>query len=288
MPAKLVTTVSKIAKVPNETNAALIQEFYRYLKFKGSSENNINNNLKTTIAFANFLGPDIRFFDLKKEDVIRFLETKEKTTSEDPEQARIGTWNHYLRRIKLFSRWLYNVRVRGKSGDESSQADWETPDYVKIRDKKTRRLSPYSETEIWDRDELITIIKYEAYKRNKAALALMWDLYARNHEIALLKIKNIRLKESYGEGEIPSEAKTGSGPILLTLSFPYVRDWLNEHPQKNSPDARRICNLYTGRPIRPEALWTMMKQLRKRIERLLDNGTIRHGRATKVRALAED
>ena len=39
------------------------------------------------------------------------------------------------------------------------------------------------------------------------------------------------------------EAKTGSGPILLTLSFPYVRDWLNEHPFRNEPNARLICNL---------------------------------------------
>jgi len=36
-----------------------------------------------------------------------------------------------------------------------------------------------------------------------AALALFWDLNARNHEVTLLKIKHIRLKEKYGEGEIP-------------------------------------------------------------------------------------
>lgn len=35
----------------------------------------------------------------------------------------------------------------------------------------------------------------------------------------LLKIKHIRLKEKYGEGEIPHEAKTGTGPVLLTMSF---------------------------------------------------------------------
>ena len=45
---------------------------------------------------------------------------------------------------------------------------------------------------------------------------------ARPHEITLLKIKHIRLKKEYGEGEIPHQAKTGSGPILLTFSFPYV------------------------------------------------------------------
>jgi integrase/recombinase XerD len=70
----------------------------------------------------------------------------------------------------------------------------------------------------------------------------------RNHEVTLLKIKHIRLREKYGEGEIPHEAKTGSGPILLTCSFPYVRDWLNEHPFRNEPDARLICNLQTGAP----------------------------------------
>jgi integrase/recombinase XerD len=53
----------------------------------------------------------------------------------------------------------------------------------------------------------------------------MWDLNGRNHEITMLRIKHIRLKERYGEGEIPYQAKTGSGPILLTFSFPYVRDW---------------------------------------------------------------
>jgi integrase/recombinase XerD len=83
-----------------------------------------------------------------------------------------------------------------------------------------------------------------------------------------------RLKERYGEGEIPYEAKTGSGPILLTCSFPYVRDWLNEHPFKNSPDARVICNLINGAPVGPDAMWTMMKQLKNRIIRLLETGSI--------------
>ena len=112
---------------------------------------------------------------------------------------------------------------------------------MKIKTKTTKRLSPYLESELWDRDELALVIKYEQFKRNKAAIALMWDLDARNHEVTLLKIKHIRLKEKYGEGEIPHQAKTGSGPVLLTFSFPYVRDWLNEHPFRNEPDARLIC-----------------------------------------------
>jgi integrase/recombinase XerD len=76
------------------------------------------------------------------------------------------------------------------------------------------------------------------------------------------------------EGEIPHKAKTGSGPLLLTFSFPYIRDWLNEHPFKNEQEARLICNLITGAPIRPDQINEMMKQLKRRIIRLLENNKI--------------
>jgi hypothetical protein len=109
---------------------------------------------------------------------------------------------------------------------------------------------------------------------NHTASTLFWDLNARNHEVTLLKIKHIRLSEKYGKGEIPYEAKTGTGPVLLSCSFPYVRDWLNEHPFKNESNARIICNLNTGAPVGPDAMWTMIKQLRNRIIRLIQTGSI--------------
>lgn len=201
-----------------------------------------------------------------------------RTDSEDPENRWITRWNDYLVRIKHFFRWLYNWKIKLDKGlvleRSASSSDWRTPELVNIGMKKTKCLSPYSENEIWDIEELKTVIKYEPYKRNKAALALLWDLNGRNHEITLLKVKNIRLKERYGEGEIPHQVKTGSGPILLTFSFPYVRDWLNEHPFRNTPDARLICNLNNGAPIKPEVLWTMMTQLKSRISRLIETGSI--------------
>jgi len=127
--------------------------------------------------------------------------------------------------------------------------NWETPEFVKIKNKKSKRLSPYLESEIWEKDELLSIIKHEPHKRNKAALTLFWDLNGRNHEITLLKLKHIRIKQNYAEGEVPHEAKTGSGPILLTMSFPFVRDWINEHPFRNTPDANLICNIM--KKVRP-------------------------------------
>ena len=107
-----------------------------------------------------------------------------------------------------------------------------------------------------------------------SVLPLLWDLDARNHEATLLRIKHLRLRERYGEGEIPHQSKTGTGPFLLTCSFPYVRDWLNEHPFQNELHAMAICNLKTGASVKPDALTSIMKQLRHRIILLLQNDYI--------------
>lgn len=277
MAMKLSTTLSHITTVPNSINSKIISEFYYYnMKSIGTSENYQNQNLKAIVVYAKFLGPEITFYDIKKrEQIATFLDTKIKTNDIDPDKKWITTWNDYLWRIKYFLRWFHNHKLLQDRGEEPLlPSDWITPSFATIKKRKTKRLSPYLETELWDRDELLSIIKYEPYKRNKAALALLWDLDARPHEVTLLKIKHIRLRERYCEGEIPHEAKTGTGPILLTCSFPYVRDWLNEHPFRNEPDARLICNLLTGAPIKADALCTVMKQLRNRIIRLLENCSI--------------
>jgi integrase/recombinase XerD len=276
MPVKLSTTIDKIQSLSNSVNSKLISELCEYMKKNGLSESHINNTLKTNMLFSGFLGLDISFYDVKsKEQIINFLDSKMKNSELDPDRKWITTWNDYLGDIKYFFRWLYNYQSI-EDNQVKQVSEWETPNFAKIRKKETKRLSPYLESEIWDREELKLIIKYEKFKRNKAAIAMMWDLDARNHEITLLKIKHVRLKEKYGEGEIPHQAKTESGPFLLTFSFPYIRDWLNEHPFRNEPNASLFCNLYNGGQIRPDALWSMMKNLKTRIAKLMESDTIKN------------
>jgi integrase len=247
MTMKLSTTLRHVNTIPQSANAEILKEFYEYLKEIGTSENYQNQNLKQITGLARFLGEQT-FYDIKmREEIVSFLNTKIKDIKINPDKKWITTWNDYLWRIKYFFRWLYNYKlVKDKQEEPKNISDWITPSFVSIRKKKTKRISPYLETELWEKEDLLRIIKYEPYKRNKAILSLLWHLDARPHEITLLKIKHVRLKERYGEGEIPHEAKTGTGPILLRCSFPYVRDWLNEHPFKNEPNARLICNLYNG------------------------------------------
>ena len=264
MPQKLETILNKIPNIKNLINRQLILDFHKFLVSRDTSINYQKDNINVLVRYAEFLPDNLDFYQINiKDPIISFLDSKRKDKEEDPDQKWITTWNDYLWRLKYFFRWLHNSR------SNPNPEEWETPKFADIKKKKTKRLSPYSEGDMWDREELLVIVKYESHKRNKAILTLLWDLNARPHEITLLKLKDIRLREKYGEGEIPYQAKTGSGPILLTLSFPYIRDWLNIHPFRNEPHARLIGNFITGAPIKPTAIYDMMSRLRKRIIRLL-------------------
>jgi hypothetical protein len=73
------------------------------MQLRNSSEQHQNNNLKVVIAFAHFLGANISFYNIeKKEQILGFLDTKKKSTEQDPDQRWITTWNHNLNRIKPF------------------------------------------------------------------------------------------------------------------------------------------------------------------------------------------
>ena len=143
MVAKLSTTINKIQSLTNSSNSKTLIEFLSYMNNNGSSERHQNNNLNVIIEFSNYFEPYITFYDInKKEQILSFLDTKIKDSSNDPEKRWITSWNHYLTRIKLILRWLYN------KDKEIDKDYWETPEFLRIKNKKTKRISPYIESEI--------------------------------------------------------------------------------------------------------------------------------------------
>ena len=56
------------------------------MKDNATPERHQNNNLKAVVAFAEFLGSEITFFQtFTKVQVTKFLETKIRSNSDDPE-----------------------------------------------------------------------------------------------------------------------------------------------------------------------------------------------------------
>jgi hypothetical protein len=95
MPTKLATTVRKIESLHNNENSNMIKRFHEFMKSNGASERHKNNNLKSVINFANFLGPDMKFQDANAKQILSFLNSKIKNQEEDPDKKWITTWNDF-------------------------------------------------------------------------------------------------------------------------------------------------------------------------------------------------
>jgi hypothetical protein len=60
------------------------------MKRAATSEKYQNNNLKALIAYSKFLGPSISFYEVKnKSQVITFLDTKIRSSEEDPDKSKV-------------------------------------------------------------------------------------------------------------------------------------------------------------------------------------------------------
>ena len=116
--------------------------FYEYMKSNGVSESHQNNNLKMLIAFARYLGA-LSFVDINtNESITDFLNSKLKSIEDDPDKKCLTTWNDYLGRLKYFFRWLHNCKKNSGNNTNTnknlyaiSQSEWETPAFVKIKEK---------------------------------------------------------------------------------------------------------------------------------------------------------
>jgi hypothetical protein len=97
VPAKLTSTVSKMAQGPKKTNSTIIEEFYSYMKAKGPSEQHQINLLNTVIAYENFLGliNQVSRRPAKNPDY-GIPGNKVKPSEQDPERKWITTYSHYF------------------------------------------------------------------------------------------------------------------------------------------------------------------------------------------------
>lgn len=102
MSINLSTTVSKFSSLSNSNNTSLLTlltELYEFMKNNDLSEIHRTNTLKTNLAFAEFLGANISFFDIHKRDqIISFLDSKIKSIEE-----------------YTIRRWIENDRIRLQS-----------------------------------------------------------------------------------------------------------------------------------------------------------------------------
>lgn len=90
-------------------------------------------------------------------------------------------------------------------------------------------------------DDLL-FLKYCPSKRDMCYHAISRDLSSRPAEILDLKIRDVHFKlvSNYQYAEVIVNGKTGTRPIPLISSIPYLKDWLDDHPQRGNSNAYLI------------------------------------------------
>ena len=167
----------------SEANRVILQNFSEYIHSKDlKSERHIVTMLTLLISLDRFLckdGQDIPFTSINtKEQILTFLDHQYVKSiggwvkrEHDSEGKYITTFNQYLGLLRTFFRWLYNSYCNNKPTDNE---DWETPLFIKkIKAKKPLRDSPYGNSDIWQLDEVLTIVQYESEVRNQAIITLL-------------------------------------------------------------------------------------------------------------------
>lgn len=201
-----------LLNVLSERNKTLILEFVDHCIICGLGE----HRLLKYISTLKMISLDIKI-DLDKmtlPELKRYVSILERSDKSE------WTKHDYKITIRKFYRWYYNE-------DNPELTKW-----IKTTVKRTRQKAP---EDILTEAEIQALIDNASNNRDKALIALLWDIGARIGEIGTLKIKDLIFDEI--GLTIHVNGKTGFRRVRAVWSIEYLHTWLNEHPESDNPNA---------------------------------------------------
>ena len=273
-----------LRSLSNENNIIPIVNYVSSMRTELNLSFNYRRDVLKLLSQFSRYNNDINFKDITRTNIIAFLESFRKTETQDPMHKWIGTYNVYRIHLLRFFKWLYSPDIEPDKREKPSVVE-------NIPRLRRKEVSVYRPSDLWTAQDDLLFLKYCASKRDGCYHAISRDLSARPHEILKLKIKDIAFKTTgnYQYAEVVVSGKTGSRPIPLINSIPYLKNYLdNEHPQPSNPNAPLICGYGRGLGrhisiIRINQLYSNYKN--KIFPKLLESPTVLPEDKQKIREL---
>ena len=273
-----------LRSLSNENNIMPIVNYVNSMRTELNLSFNYRRDVLKLLSQFSRYNNDINFKDITRTNIIAFLESFRKTETQDPMHKWIGTYNVYRIHLLRFFKWLYSPDIEPDKREKPSVVE-------NIPRLRRKEVSVYRPSDLWTAQDDLLFLKYCASKRDGCYHAISRDLSARPHEILKLKIKDIAFKTTgnYQYAEVVVSGKTGSRPIPLINSIPYLKNYLdNEHPQPSNPNAPLICGYGRGLGrhisiIRINQLYSNYKN--KIFPKLLESPTVLPEDKQKIREL---
>jgi integrase/recombinase XerD len=250
------------------SNYALIQKIEMNL-----SENYRSTVLSELIVFCKF-SQNKPFFKITRADILSYLDLLRKPESIDPLHKWIGSYNLKRECLAKFFKWLYNPDIASK--------DRPVPSVMRdIPRLKRKEQSIYKPTDLWTKEDDLLFLRYCPSKRDKCYHAVSRDASARPHEVLGVTVRSVHFKltdDKKQYAEILINGKTGSRHIPLIDSIPYLKDWIDNHPQPGNPNALLIPSMSHssfGMKMSPRAIFMIYKRYKIHLfPRLLEDPNV--------------
>ncbi|HKG89669.1 MAG TPA: zinc ribbon domain-containing protein [Nitrososphaeraceae archaeon] len=276
--------VAKTLKQLPYENASAIVNFIMSVNTEINPSANYRRSMINALRYLSNENKNKKFKNMTRQDILDFLYRHRKSESIDPLHKWIDTYNHYRILLVKFFKWLYSPDIEPSKRPKPSVVE-------NIPALKRKEISTYKPTDMWTAEDDLLFLKYCPSKRMKCYHMMSGDLSARPSEILRLKIKDVTWNriEDKQYAEVVVNGKTGTRPLLLTDSIPYLKEYMNsEHPQPSNPNAPLICgtNRSYGCHITEDALRTIYQIYKKNLfPKLLESPNILSEDKQKIREL---
>jgi site-specific recombinase XerD len=260
---------SAIRRIQNSTtllkeNRQIILEFDAHLLSEGLSLPRRKKYLHQLEKLAYWLQKDFRH--ATRQDI--------ETVVQQVELASYSEWTKQSYRVTLkkFYQWL--------RGEEHY------PDEVRwISTSMRRGRGSLMPEELLTEQDIQKLIEVSEHPRDKAFVSTLYESGCRIGELASIQLKHVTFDE-YG-AVILVDGKTGRRRLRLIASTPYLAVWLNNHPQKDDPDAPlwvTIGTRHKNKHMSYQSMSSLLRKLAKKagIRKRVNPHTFRHSRATHL------
>jgi integrase len=282
--AGLPASYTKHLRSIGEGNAVTIIEYIVAMKSEVNLSDNYRKDLIEALVRFSKYNDNKPLKNLTRTNIIAFLETLRKTETQDPMHKWIGTYNIFRIYLLRFFKWLYYPDIEPEKRPKPSVIE-------NIARLKRKEKSIYKPSDLWTQQDDLLFLRYCPSKRDRCYHAMSRDSSCRPHEILKLKIRDIAFKtigtSQYAEAVV--NGKTGSRPIPLIDSIPYLKDYLDhEHPQSTNSNSPLICGTGKGlgRHIKTLRIYKIYEEYKKEIfPKLLESPNVLPEDKQKIREL---
>ncbi len=285
LPSRCFENICNMVLPGSEENVLFICDYMSSLK---SEINPSDRYRKDTIillcTFSTFFKNAKLFKEITRDDVLSFLDSFRKIETVDPLHKWIGTYNTYRIQLMRFFKWLYFPDIEYKQRPKP-------PVVENIHQLKRKEKSIYKPSDLWSPSDDSFFLKYCPNARDRCYHAMSRDSAGRPHELLKLRIKDVVFKltpDKKQYAEILVDGKSGTRHIPLIDSIPYIKEWINQHPQGGNPNSILLCGFgrSLNRVIAERSLYRIYTIYRdKFFPKLLENPNVLPEDKQKIREL---